>query len=159
MYDMLPFPNLAATSVEELTAQANNYLIQLKETLEFALTNINADNLSQDLVARLNELGTDIQKTNEEREDQLNQIANKTLSVSDVINSQSFKVALDGAKPDKYLVSVEQIQASDEPEGINIYAIEDESGEVKEFTIKNGKTPTVEFSVNFDTGNLEYTTS
>lgn len=159
MYDMLPFPNIAATNSEELTAQINNYLIQFKETLEFVLTNINTDNLSQDLIERLNTLGADIEKTNEEREDQLNQIANKTLSVSDVINSQAFELAIEGAKPDKYLVSAEQIQTSNEPEGINIFAIEDASGEVKEFTIKNGSTPKVEFSVNFDTGNLEYTTS
>ena len=68
-------------------------------------------------------------------------------------------MALDDVKPKKYLVSAEQIQTSEESEGINIYAIEDESGRIKEFTVKNGKTPNVEFNVNFDTGNLEYITS
>ena len=155
MYDILPFPNIVAGSVEEQTAQINNYLIQLKETLEFVLTNISTENLSQDLIVRLNTLGADIQKSNEDREDQLQQVSNKTLSVSDVINSAAFKAAL----PQNYLVSAEQIQTSEESEGINIYAIEDESGEIKQFTLKNGKTPNVEFSVNFNTGNLDYTTS
>ena len=139
MYDILPFPNIIAGSAEEQTAQINNYLIQLKETLEFILTNISVENLSQDLIAKLNTLGADIEKSNVEREDQLNQIANKTLSVSDVINSQAFKVALDNATPDEYLVSAEQIQSSEEAGGINIYAIENESGEMIQLTIKNGK--------------------
>ena len=117
--------------------------------------NISVDNLSQDLIDRLNELGTDIQKSNEDREDQMQQISNKTLSISDVINSESFKAAL----PQEYLVSAEQIQSSNEPNGINIYAIEDASGEIKQFIVKNGKTPNVNFTVNFSTGNLEYTTS
>lgn len=159
MYDMLPFPNIAATTAEELTTQINNYLIQFKETLEFALTNISTDNLSQDLVDRLNEMGANIEKSIEERDEQIGQVSNKNLTVSDVLNSEAFSLALDNVTPKKYLVSAEQIQISEEPNGINIYAIEDESGEIKEFIVKNGKMPNVEFSVNFDTGNLEYTTS
>lgn len=155
MYDILPFPNINATNINDLVGQTNNYLIQFKETLEFVLMNISIDNLSQELIERLNTLGADIQKSNEDREDQLQQVSNKTLTVSDVVNSEVFKAAL----PQEYLVSAEQIQTSDEPNGINIYAIEDTSGEVKEFIVKNGKTPNVEFSVNFDTGNLDYTTS
>ena len=114
MYDMFPFPTFAATSVEELASQINNYLIQFKETLEFELTNINTDNLSQDLIERLNTLGADVEKNNDEQIDQMSQMANKTLSVSDVINSSTFNAALDGA--------VDKIV----------------------------------FTVNFDTGNLEY---
>lgn len=159
MYDMLPFPNITAKDAEEQVSQINNYLIQFKETLEFILTNISIDNLSQDLITKLNDMGADIEKSIEERDDQLQQVSNKTLTVSDVINSSAFTTALDDVTPKKYLVSAEQIQTSEEPEGINIYAIEDESGQIKEFIVKNGKTPIVEFSVNFDTGNLEYTTS
>lgn len=153
MYDLLPFPNFAATDASDLTAQLNNYLMQFKETLEFVLTNISTDNLSPDLIAKLNDLGAEIEKSNEEREDQLGQVSSKTITVSDVLNSSAFKQAI----PSKYLVSAEQTQSSDEPEGINLYAIEDSSGEVKTFTVKNGKTPEVEFSVNFNTGHLEYT--
>ena len=139
MYDLLPYPNIVGATVEEQTAEINNYLIQLKETLEFILMDISEDNLSQHLVDKLNSLGADIEKTNEDKDDQIAQVSNKTLSVSDVINSQQFKLALDTVTPEEYLVSVEQIQASDEPGGINIYAIEDASGQINQFTITNGK--------------------
>lgn len=159
MYDKLPFPNIVGATLEEQTFQINNYLIQLKETLEFILSDISEENLSQELITKLNSLGADIEKTNEEKDDQISQVANRTLTISDVINSNAFKTALDDVTPTEYLVSAEQIQSSNEPEGINIYAIEDASGQVKQFTVKNGKTPNVTFAVNFDTGNLEYTTS
>ena len=159
MYDMLPFPNITASNTDELTAQINNYLIQLKETLEFALMNISTDNLSQDLVEKLNTLGADIEKSIEDRDDQIKQVTNKSLSVSDVINSNAFGIALDKVTPKQYLVSAEQIQVSNEPNGVNIYAIKNESGNVEQFTVKNGRTPNVEFTVNFDTGNLEYNIS
>lgn len=159
MYDMLPFPNITATNIAEQTAQINNYLIQFKETLEFILTNISTDNLSPELIDKLNGLGADIEKTTEEATEQIQQVSNKAITVSDVINSQAFKSAVDSAVPQKYLVSAEQIQTSQESGGINIYAIEDASGKVSQFTVHNGKTPNVEFSVNFDTGNLDYTTS
>lgn len=159
MYDLLPFPNINGKTIEEQTFQINNYLMQLKETLEFTLTSISFDNLSQEVVDKLNSLGADIQKSEETREEELSQISNKTLSVSDVINSSAFSLALEGAGPKKYLVSAEQIQVSEEPNGINLYQIEDESGEIKQFKVKNGSTPKVEFNVNFNNGNLEYTTS
>ena len=159
MYDMLPFPNITAKGAEEQVAQINNYLIQFKETLEFILTNISTENLSQDLITKLNDLGADIVKSNEDRDEQIQQMSNKTLTVSDVINSIAFNTALETVKPKQYLVSAEQIQVSEEPDGINIYAIQDSSGTVKKLQVKNGSTPTVNFSVNFATGNLEYTTS
>lgn len=155
MYDILPFPSMNGKTVEEQVAELNTYLIQFKETLEFILTNISIDNLSQDLVNKLNELGAEIEKNNDDREEQIQQVSNKTLTVSDVINSPAFNEAI----PHKYLVSAEQVQASNEPEGLNIYAIKDESGKVETFTVKNGKTPNVRFSVNYSTGNLEYITS
>ena len=159
MYDLLPFPNINGKTVEEQAFQINNYLMQLKETLEFILTSISFDNLSQEVVDKLNSLGADIQKNEETREEELSQISNKALSVSDVINSNAFDLALEGAGPKKYLVSAEQLQSSNEPDGINIYAIENESGEIKQLKVKNGSTPKVEFNVNFNNGNLEYTTS
>lgn len=159
MYDLLPFPNILATDTNDLASQVNNYLIQFKETLEFVLTNISTENLSSDLISKFNELGAEIEKSNEERDDQLNQVSSKAITVSDVLNSSAFGQALENAKPKEYLVSAKQIQTSNEPEGINIYAIEDSSGEIKNFTVKNGSTPNVEFAVNFNTGNLEYTVS
>lgn len=162
MYDILPFPNINASNIEEQVAQINNYLIQFKETLEFLLTNISTENLSQELIKKLNTLGANIEKSNEVRDDQIQQMSNKTLTVSDVINSNAFNLALEDAVPKQYLVSAEQIQSSEEAGGINIYTIENESGEMIQLTIKNGvdgKTPNVSFSVNLSTGNLEYITS
>ena len=186
MYDMLPFPNITGTTVEEQTKQINNYLIQFKETLEFILTNISTENLSLELVEKLNSLGAEIEKTTEESTEQLQQISNKAITVSDVINSQAFQSEIESAVPKQYLVSAEQIQTSQESGGINIYAIADASGKVSQFIVRNGEkgetgpkgekgdageqgtqgvqgetgaTPNVVFAVNFDTGNLDYTTS
>ena len=174
MYDMLPFPKITATTIEEQTAQINNYLIQFKETLEFILSNISTDNLSPALVEKLNSLGAEIEKTTEETTEQIQQVSNKAITVSDVVNSQAFISALESATPQQYLVSAEQVQASQESGGMNIYAIEDASGEIKQFTVKNGEkgeqgiqgvkgekgdTPNVVFTVDFNTGNLDYTTS
>jgi predicted nucleic acid-binding protein len=89
-----------------------NFLIQFKETLEFILANIGIDNLSDELVNKLNSLGAEIEKTNEVKEEEMQQVSNKMLTVSDVINSEAFKSAL---------------------------------------------TNEYQFTVNFDTGNLEYT--
>ena len=112
MYDMLPFPDITATNIEELVFQTNNYLIQFKETLEFALTNIGEDNLSSNLLETINSLGVKIENSEEKTDDQFQQVAGKTITVSDVINSEAFKEAL----------------------------------------------PNLKLTVNFDTGNLEYTT-
>lgn len=139
MYDMLPFPNITAITVEEQAAQINNYLIQFKETLEFILSNITTDNLSPALVDKLNSLGAEIEKTTEETTEQIQQVSSKAITVSDVINSQAFNSALESVTPQQYLVSAEQIQSSNESGGINIYAIEDASGEIKQFTVMNGE--------------------
>ena len=117
MFDILPFPNITGKTTEEQLAQMNNYLVQFKETLEFILMNISTDNLSKELVDKLNSLGADIEKSNEAREDQIQQVNNKALTVSDVINSPAFEAALDA------------------------------------------KMSTFTLSVNFETGNLEYTSS
>lgn len=93
---MLPFPNTNGKTTEEQVTEINNYLIQFKETLEFILSNISIDNLSQDLIDKLNTLGADVEKTTEETEDQLSQLASKSsLTVSDVINSAAFSSALE----------------------------------------------------------------
>lgn len=167
-FDMLPFPHITASKPEEQVSQINNYLIQLKETLEFILTSISYDNLSPELHAMLTELGADIKTRTEEQNDQIQQLASKNLTISDVINSAPFSSALDGVReeiPTEYLVSIEQIEESEELGGINVYFVQDKSGVVTQFTIRNGSqgpkgdTPTVAFEINFTTGQLEYTTS
>lgn len=95
MYDMLPFPNITATDTKEQVAQINNYLIQFKETLEFILTNISADNLSADLIAKLNALGSDIQKENAERGEEMQQVSGRIITASDVVNSAVYKADMD----------------------------------------------------------------
>ena len=112
MFDMLPFPNITTKTAEEQIVELTRYLIQFKETLEFILTNISFDNFSTDMIDKLNSLGAEIEKSNESRDEQMQQVSNKTITVSDVINSNAFKEAL-----------------------TNEYS----------------------FSVNYDTGDLEYT--
>lgn len=118
MMDMLPFLRVTGTTLEEQIVSLVNYLTQFKETLEFALMNISTENLSPDLVNKLNELGAGIEKSNEEREDEVAQISTNALTIPDVINSELFKDAIASE------------QAKD-----------------------------IAFNVNFETGDLEYTTN
>ena len=119
MYDILPFPNVNAATPEEQVAQINDFLIQFKETLEFILTNISVENLSQDLVDKLNKLGAEIEQSAEESNDQIQQVSHNAITVSDVINSPTFGAAIES--------------------------------EV------SSKVSNIKFTINFDTGNLEYT--
>ncbi len=114
MQDRLPFPDINARNTEEQVSQIVNYLILLKEEMEFILGSISVDNLSPELVEKLNEMGADIEKSNETSEDHIQQLTNKALTVSDVINSDAFDSAVKGTVAD------------------------------------------IEFTVNFETGNLEY---
>ena len=94
MMDMLPFPKLIGNTPEEQIVSLVNYMTQFKETLEFALMNISTENLSPDLVNMLNELGAGIEKSNEEREDEVAQISTNALTIADVCNSDMFKDAI-----------------------------------------------------------------
>lgn len=91
MVDILPFPRISKGTPEEQISDLTNYLIQFKETLEFALTNISTDNFSADLIERLNALGADIKLSNTNREEEIAQVSSKSLTVSDVCNSDVFK--------------------------------------------------------------------
>lgn len=142
MYDMLPFPNITATTAEEQVSQINNYLIQFKETLEFILTNISVDNLSQELIDKLNSLGSDIKKSYEQREEEIQQVSGKMLSVSDVINSSIFQKDMEEREAD---IMENMVQSTEFQE------------------IVEAKLPTTEeivesmnLRVNYDTGHLEY---
>ena len=98
MYDMFPFPQTTPSKpIEGQMAEIVNYLIQFKETLEFILMNISTDNLSQELVDKLNSLGADVTKNNADIDEQVQQVSQsvKSLTVSDVINSEAFKIALE----------------------------------------------------------------
>lgn len=94
MLDILPYPRIVGDKTEEKISSLIDYLIQVKEELEFALRNISTDNLSDELIGKLNSLGADIQKSDEARKDELSQLNLDVLTVSDVINSSSFKSAV-----------------------------------------------------------------
>lgn len=94
MLDMFPFPRIKEGQPEEQIADIINYLIQFKETLEFALMNISTENLSPDLITKLNELGADIEKSNTAREEEVAQVSVKSLTIPDVCNSDLFKDAV-----------------------------------------------------------------
>lgn len=157
MYDILPFPNITATDTKEQVAQINNYLIQFKETLEFILTNISADNLSPDLLEKLNSLGAEMQTSREEQEDVTQQIMQRTITVSDVINSHLFKDStvkgvkvngealpkddgqmVDVTVPTEYIVSGSQTSTSTEDGGVNVFTFTNADGTTDTFQCRNG---------------------
>lgn len=168
MYDMLPFPNITATDTKEQVAQINNYLIQFKETLEFILTNISADNLSPDLIEKLNALGSDIEKMNNDRNEEMQQVSGKMITASDVVNSAVFKADMEareaeiqestigGVKvngkalqkdtdrmvnvpiPTDYIVSGNQTTTSTADGGANVYTFTRADGTTDTFRCLNG---------------------
>ena len=91
---MFPFPPVTEGKPEKQIADIVNYLIQFKEILEFALANISVENLSPDLLNRLDELGMNIDKSKEERVEEVAQISKNAITVSDVCNSNIFKLAV-----------------------------------------------------------------
>jgi hypothetical protein len=144
------------TTTEEQVSQINNYLIQFKETLEFILQNISVDNLSPELINKLNELGSDIEKSHVEREEEIQQVSGKILSVADVINSPMYQSDIDAR------VEAKKITVSDV---VNSTEFQNEMDSVEETVQQNveSKLPTpseivdaMDLRVNYDTGHLEY---
>lgn len=99
MMDLLPFPHITATEPKEQVSQIKDYLFYLKEELEFILSNLGENNLSQGLIDRLNSLGADIDKNDSVSNDHLWQIGSQIVTVSDVINSKAFDMALERKMP------------------------------------------------------------
>lgn len=77
MYDILPFLRLTGGTPEEKIKEIADYLNQLKEALEFTLTNISADNLSPELTRKLDAISTAIGQIKTEREEEISQISRK----------------------------------------------------------------------------------
>lgn len=97
MQDIFPFPRVTGNTSEQQIAHLVDYLIQFKETLEFALGNITTENLSPELINKLNELGADIQKNKDDKEEEFAQLTGgSTLTISDVVTSNQFKEAVKG---------------------------------------------------------------
>lgn len=74
MVDLFPFPKLNGNTPEEQIAELVRYLTEFKELLEFELRNISMENLSPELMSKIKGLGTDIEQTRENREEELAQI-------------------------------------------------------------------------------------
>ena len=74
MYDLLPFPKIVGKTAEEQVVEINSYLIQLKETLEFTLTNISSENLSKELKTKLDSFGTAIEQIKEQEDANVQQL-------------------------------------------------------------------------------------
>ena len=94
MRDLLPFPMLRSTTPERQIEELVIYLVQLKEELEFILSNISEDNLSETLRKRLEGLGVSIGASNKNRKDELLQVTARLISVRDVVGSDVFKEAV-----------------------------------------------------------------
>lgn len=90
MVDVFPFPRITAKTPEGQIAELESYLIQFKETLEFVLAEISTDKLPADILEKLDLLGMG------NREEELAQVNTKSLTVSDVCNSDVFKSAVNG---------------------------------------------------------------
>ena len=99
MYDLLPFPQITSQDPREQVKELTDYLYRLREDLEFILMDISIENLSPELVEKLNSLGADIEMQREDHEDQLQQVSNQTITISDVINSPAFNMAVESKMP------------------------------------------------------------
>lgn len=99
MIDRLPTMHITATRTDEQMAQVRDYLFQLKEELEFILSNLSEENLSQELLDKLETLGADIEKDKEDKDEQFQQMRNNAVTVSDVLNSPTFLLELKKAIP------------------------------------------------------------
>lgn len=177
MYDMLPFPNITATDTKEQVVQINNYLIQFKETLEFILTNISVDNLSQDLINKINSLGAEVQKTQSDRDEELQQVTHKILTASDVVNSSAYQADLDARDAkiqEAHETDISAVNESIQAVSDRILTVSDvvssaemqgelDAMETEVQTNLEAKLPTasevlasLKLTVNYETGHLEY---
>ena len=150
MFDRFSFPNITGDSADEKIAGIYNYLLQLKEELEFELSSISMDNLSTEIVNKFNEIGSDIEKSISDREDQVHQVVTNALTVSDVINSELFKTEtqrIEDQIVDDVLESEEFKTEMDNSRDEFLAAMEKARKEMLE---------AISFNVNFSTGNLEY---
>lgn len=95
MFDILPYPNIDGNTAEEKLNSLFNFLCQFKEDLEFILNNIGTDNLSKELIDKLENIGVDISAQEQNTEDIIGQIVKRSISVRDVIDSDLFRQTLD----------------------------------------------------------------
>lgn len=91
----IPFPNVGGNNDTERIEQIVAYLLQLRDELDFILSNITLDNLSKEVLEKIESVNQNIKKTEETQEDQIQQVLNSVLKVDDVLNSKQFKNVLE----------------------------------------------------------------
>lgn len=79
---MLPFLRITGNTPEKQIAEITEYLTQFKETLEFILSNISLENLSPELVRRLEGFDNTIAQIISNRDEEIAQISRKMSSES-----------------------------------------------------------------------------
>ena len=90
MVDLFPFPKVNENAPPEAQiAELVRYLTEFKELLEFELSNISLENLSPDLMNKIKGLGTDIEQTNDNREEEFAQI---TKIIRETVKSEISKI-------------------------------------------------------------------
>ncbi|MBR2408916.1 MAG: hypothetical protein IKB07_08170 [Lachnospiraceae bacterium] len=97
MEHLIPYPNFRAADERSKVRQIEDYLYQLRETLELALTDIGPMNFSAAFRMELSNLGMEMQsvQTNaEESQQRVEKVSTSQLTVSDVLNSEAYKESL-----------------------------------------------------------------
>lgn len=102
MNELLPSPHITALNDKEQIQQMRSYLFQLKESLEFILTNIGTENLSDTLLKDLKNMGMSIAEVQSDvdmrQKTTVGLINESNLTVSDVINSALFEAEIQEVK-------------------------------------------------------------
>ena len=95
MNELLPSPHITALNDKEQIQQMRSYLFQLKESLEFILTNIGKENLSAPMLKELQKIGVSIEEVQNDvdmrQKTTVGLINESNLTVSDVIESALFE--------------------------------------------------------------------
>ena len=87
--DKLPNLDINPRSVEGTQRVLVEYILKLKDALEFILNDIGIDNLSKDVIDVLRKVDNSLSRIDEENGENIQQLNSKT--VSDVINSDALK--------------------------------------------------------------------
>lgn len=78
MFDVLPFLMTTSPTTEGQVKEIIDYLAQLKEQLEFVLSNISEKNFSESFKQKLKEMDDSIKSAEKNRTEELAQVSNKT---------------------------------------------------------------------------------
>ncbi|MDD3369125.1 MAG: hypothetical protein PHP50_09610 [Lachnospiraceae bacterium] len=149
----LPHPQILATTTEDQVTQIYNYLIQLKEEIEFYLQNISSDNLSQNFVQQLVSMQDMIAATRTDAMDAQAMAQSGRITIEDVIKSSLFKNVIDETKKEVNTYTDNSVSAMETKLKQDIAA-------TAEKTLQEAKAYTDLFeykiTVNYETGELEY---